>query len=438
MKKLGIMFCLLISIVLVTAGCSKKKEQKPETNSEEVSSMETIEGVWNGSINIPNQPLPIILTFDKTSGKISIPAQGVSDYALATVTLNETELFFEMNIQNQRLTFDGKVEQDKISGTFTQQGQSFPFELTKGSPEEVAETGDVVQVAVENGKMDGLLEIPQGEGPFPLMVIIAGSGPTDRDGNSPALPGKNNSLKMIAEGLAAEGVASIRYDKRGIGVNISLAGKEEDLQFDHYIDDAAAWVHFAKNDPRFSEVGIIGHSEGSLIGMVAAEQADADTYISIAGAGRPIDQVLMEQLEAQLPANLLEESNTILDKLKQGEQVQTISPELQSLFRPSVQPYIISWLQYDPAEQLKKLQVPVLLVNGTRDIQVPVKDAELLHDVKKDTELLIVDNMNHILKESPEDREGNMATYGNPDLPLAQGLMDGIIEFLKVKVVSEN
>ena len=212
---------------------------------------------------------------------------------------------------------------------------------------------------------------------------------------------------------------------------MGLAGKEEDLRFTHYIDDAAAWVQFAKNDARFSKVGIIGHSEGSLIGMVAAEQADADVFISIAGAGRPIDQVLMEQLDAQLPANLLEESNMILEALKQGEQVETISTELQSLFRSSAQPYMISWLHYDPAEQLKKLQIPVLLVNGNRDIQVPVKDAELLHDAKKDAELLIVDKMNHILKESPEDREGNSATYGNPDLPLAQGLMDGIINFLK-------
>ena len=400
--------------------------------------METIEGVWNGSIQIPNQPLPIILTFDKASGTISIPAQGLSGYALTSVTLNDTDVFFEMNIQRQRITFDGKVTQDNITGTFTQQGQSFPFELTKGSPEEVVETGDVVQIAVENGTMDGLLEMPQGEGPFLLMVIIAGSGPTDHDGNSPVLPGKNNSLKMIAEGLAAEGVASIRYDKRGIRKNMGLAGKEEDLRFNHYIDDAAAWAQFAKNDARFSGVGIIGHSEGSLIGMVAAEQANVDVFISIAGAGRPIDQVLMEQLNAQLPTNLLEESNMILEALKQGEQVETISTELQSLFRSSVQPYMISWLNYDPAEQLKKLQVPVLLVNGNRDIQVPVKDAELLNDAKKDAGLLIVDKMNHILKESPENREGNIATYGNPDLPLAQGLMDGIIEFLKVKVVSEN
>ncbi|KAA0956002.1 lysophospholipase [Sporosarcina sp. ANT_H38] len=403
-----------------------------------MSSLESIEGLWEGSIIIPNQPLSIILTFEKNNGAISIPAQGLSDYPLTSVIINESDVFFDMAIQGQPITFDGKVEQEKITGTFTQQGQSFPFELTKGNKEQLAEKGDVVEVKLKDGTMSGQLEMPQGEGPFPLMVIIAGSGPTDRDGNSAALPGKNNSLKMLAENLATEGVASIRYDKRGVGSNASLAGKEEDMRFEHYIDDAAAWVQFAKTDERFSKVGIIGHSEGSLIGMVAAEKTDADAFISIAGAGRPIDQILLEQLKEQLPANLLEESKTILDKLKQGEQVKTVSPELQSIFRPSVQPYMISWLHYDPVAQLQKLQSPVFIMNGNRDIQVSIQDAERLHDATNDSRLLIVKNMNHILKEAPDDRAGNIATYSNPELPLAKGLMDGITVFLKDELLREK
>ncbi|QUG39939.1 alpha/beta hydrolase [Psychrobacillus sp. INOP01] len=399
-----------------------------------MSSLENIEGVWEGSINIPEQPLPIIVEFEKDKGTISIPVQGLSDYPLTGVKLEESDVFFNMNIQGQKLTFVGKVEQEKIMGTFTQQGQNFPFELVKGSKEVEVDKGSLVEVKVKDGTMSGQLEIPQGEGPFPLLVIIAGSGPTDRNGNSIALPGKNNSLKMLAEDLAGNGVATIRYDKRGVGKNTSLAGKEEDLRFDQYIDDAAAWVQFAKNDKRFSKVGIIGHSEGSLIGMVASQKVDTDVFISIAGAGRPIDQVLLEQLQAQLPANLMEESTDILEKLKQGEQVKTVSQELQSVFRSSVQPYMISWLKYDPAEQLQKLNGPVLIVNGNLDIQVPVKDAELLHQTKKDSEILIVDKMNHILKEAPADREGNVATYSNPNLPLANGLVDGIVDFLQEHV----
>lgn len=416
-------------VFLLLTACSKEKEE-----ASEMSSLENIEGVWEGSINIPEQPLPIIVEFEKDKGTISIPVQGLSDYPLTGVKLDESDVFFNMNIQGQKLTFVGKVEQEKIMGTFTQQGQDFPFELVKGSKEVEVDKGSLVEVKVKDGTMSGQLEIPQGEGPFPLLVIIAGSGPTDRNGNSIALPGKNNSLKMLAEDLAGNGVATIRYDKRGVGKNTSLAGKEEDLRFDQYIDDAAAWVQLAKNDKRFSKVGIIGHSEGSLIGMVASQKVDTDVFISIAGAGRPIDQVLLEQLQAQLPANLMEESTDILEKLKQGEQVKTVSQELQSVFRSSVQPYMISWLKYDPAEQLQKLNGPVLIVNGNLDIQVPVKDAELLHQTKKDSEILIVDKMNHILKEAPADREGNVATYSNPNLPLAKGLVDGIVDFLQEHV----
>lgn len=429
MKKLSIIFSLIAIIFLLLTACSKDKEE-----ASEVGSLENIEGVWEGSIHIPNQPLPIIVKFENDNGTISIPVQGLSDYPLTSVKLEESAVFFDMGIQGQKLTFDGKVEQEMITGTFTQQGQSFPFELVKGSKEEEVGKESLVEVKVEDGAISGQLEIPQGEGPFPLMVIIAGSGPTDRNGNSIALPGKNNSLKMLAEDLAAEGVATIRYDKRGVGENTSLAGKEEDLRFDQYINDAAAWIEFAKTDKRFSQVGIIGHSEGSLIGMVAAKKAEADVFISLAGAGRPIDQILLEQLQTQLPENLMEESTTILDRLKQGEQVKTVSPELQSIFRPSVQPYVISWLQYEPVGQIQKLNTPVLIVNGSLDIQVPVKDAELLHQAKKDSNFLIVENMNHILKEAPEDREGNIATYSNPDLPLAKGLIDGVVDFLKKHV----
>lgn len=429
MRKLAIVFSLVAMVFLLLTACSKEKEEVLE-----MASLESIEGVWEGSINIPNQVLSIMVEFEADKGMISIPIQGLNDYPLTNAKLNGIDVTFDMNIQGQKLTFVGKVEQEKMTGTFTQQGQTFPFELAKGSKEEEVVEDRLVEVKVEGGTMSGQLEIPEGQGPFPLMVIIAGSGPTDRNGNSIALPGKNNSLKMLAEDLAKEGVATIRYDKRGVGKNTSLAGKEEDLRFNQYIDDAAAWVRFVKDNTRFSKVGIIGHSEGSLIGMVASQKTDADAFISIAGAGRPIDEVLLEQLQAQLPANLLKESTEILAKLKQAEQVKTVSPELQSVFRPSVQPYMVSWLQYDPADQLQRLNKPVLLVNGNTDIQVPVKDAELLHESKKDSDLLIVDKMNHILKEAPADREGNIATYSNPDLPLAKGLISGIVEFLEEHV----
>lgn len=432
------MTLVMIGIIFLLMACSGNDETN-ELDSESTTggedTMDTFNGYWEGEIQTPGQPLPIIVEFEQESGMISIPVQGVNEYPLSNIKLNPPDLFFEMDLQGQQITFDGELAQEKIAGTFTQQGQSFPFELTKGTKEEAgevdAEDGEIHEVEVKGGMMQGKMERPEGEGPFPVTIIIAGSGPTDKDGNSVAIPGKNNSLKMLAEDLAAEGIASIRYDKRGVGKNMSLGGREEDLRFDDYIGDAAAWINYAKNDDLFSSVSVTGHSEGSLIGMVASYQENADAFISVAGAGRPVDEVLIEQFKTQLPSNLMQESEDILDQLKQGEQVQDVSPELESIFRASVQPYMMSWLEYDPQEELANIDAPILIINGTRDLQVPVYDAEVLHGVTDNSDLFIVEKMNHVLKEAPEDEGGNLATYSDPNLPLAEGLMERIIEFLK-------
>jgi hypothetical protein len=161
-----------------------------------------------------------------------------------------------------------------------------------------------ITLETSTGTLFGTLERPQTRLPVPVVLIIAGSGPTDRDGNSPLLKGANNSLKLLAAALAAHGIASVRYDKRGIGETgkaMQLAAekaktmlREEDLSFETYIDDAVGWGKQLRADRRFSSITVLGHSEGSLIGMVAAQKMGARAYVSIAGAGRPIQQIILE------------------------------------------------------------------------------------------------------------------------------------------------
>lgn len=429
----SIFILTFLTLFILLSGCSSKQGEesmsKDKGDSREVTSLENVEGVWEGSINVPNQPLLITIQFTKEKGTISIPIQGLNDHPLTNIALTEQNITFNMPIPGQNISFAGIVEGEKITGTFTQQGQSYPFELKEVDRQEIT-AEHLEEIQVSGGKMTGQIEIPEGDGPFPLVIILAGSGPTDRNGNSLIMVGKNNSLKMIAEELSKEGVASIRYDKRGVGQNLGLATKEEDLRFEHYIEDAIAWARFAKEDERFSKIGFIGHSEGSLVGMIAAKKVDADLFISLAGAGRPADEILKEQLSSQLPDYLMDEYEKIIEKLKQGQQVEEVPKELQSIFRPSVQPYMISWLKYNPAEHIKQLGARSLIVNGTLDVQVSSNDAKLLHQAKDDSELLIIENMNHVLKESPGDVAGNMATYTDPTLPLALGLMDGLINFI--------
>jgi pimeloyl-ACP methyl ester carboxylesterase len=287
-----------------------------------------------------------------------------------------------------------------------------------------------VQLETKSGTLHGTLLLPKdAAAKVPVALIISGSGPTDRDGNSAMLPGKNNSLKMIAESLAAHGVASVRYDKRGIGASAVASGNESDVRFTNFVDDAVAWLDWMGNDARFSRRMVVGHSEGSLIGIMAAQRATVDRVISLAGAGRSAGAVLRQQLAGNLPPNLLADAQRILGELEAGRTVAEVPQPLMMLFRPSVQPYMISWLPIDPAAEVAKLTVPVLVVQGTTDVQISVSDAERLAKGNPRATLEVVDGMNHVLKQVREPAR-QLPSYSNPELPLHPGLVDALVGFL--------
>jgi len=284
------------------------------------------------------------------------------------------------------------------------------------------------EMAVFNGSdsLYGTLILPKDIKRPPIVLIIAGSGPTDRDGNQFGM--MNNSLKFLAQDLALKGIASVRYDKRGVGKSISEQPETEFL-FEHFIDDAACWISELEHTNKFSDIFIAGHSEGSLIGMVAAKRGGANGFISIAGVGRRVDEVLLEQL-SPYPEVMVNTSKTILDSLLLGRPVANVSPLLYNLFRPSVQPYMISWLKYNPAEQLAQLTIPILIIQGTTDIQVQVKDAELLKLGNPNAELVIIEGMNHVLKTADAERTKNLSTYSNTELPVVPEMVAAISEFI--------
>ena len=274
------------------------------------------------------------------------------------------------------------------------------------------------------GDLHGTVMVPDGSTKVPVALIISGSGPTDRDGNNPMM--KNNSLKMLATELAKEGIATVRYDKRGVGESQSVATQEADLRFDDYVRDAMNWIQLLKQDKRFSQITIIGHSEGSLIGMLAS--SGADKFVSIAGAGQSADLILKRQLESQ-PAAVKDMCFPVIDSLRAGKTID-VNPMLYSLFRPSVQPYMISWFNYDPGEEIKKLPIPVLILQGTNDLQVMVDDAKSLAANNKNANLILIENMNHVLKITDTDPQANASSYNNPELPVAPELIEAIADFI--------
>lgn len=280
-------------------------------------------------------------------------------------------------------------------------------------------------VAVSGGELKGSLMYPaEKTANMPVALIIAGSGATDRNGNS--LPMLNsNAYKMLAEELAGNGIASFRYDKRLIGASTGFNKDESKLRFENYVQDAVALLQYLKSQG-YTRIFILGHSEGALIGTLAAQQVKVDAFVSLCGGGENVALTLKRQMNNP-------EANKVIDELQQGRLTNDVPSSLQVAFRASAQPYLVSWMKYEPAAELAKLRIPVLIVGGTTDLQVPVADADNLKRAAPEATLMIITGMNHLLKDAPAERNANLVTYNQPELPLNKELTAGLIRFLRSK-----
>jgi pimeloyl-ACP methyl ester carboxylesterase len=286
-----------------------------------------------------------------------------------------------------------------------------------------------VTVKTGSAVLKGTLSVPNVAQKVPVVLLIGGSGPTDRNGNQ-TLGEQSNNLLKLSDGLVLQNIAVLRYDKPWSGQTISTKA-EADLTFDDIVDDAIAFIKLLKADKRFSKIIVAGHSEGSLIGMLACEREGADAFISLSGPAVPADIILKTQLKQGLSANDYSKAASIIDTTKAGIPVkQKLAPGLESIFRPSVQPYWHSWMQYNPGQEIARLAIPVLIVQGTNDIQVDAINGQQLKNADPKAQLKLITGMNHILKEAPADRQGNIATYTNPDLPLHPQLVPSLVQFI--------
>lgn len=262
-----------------------------------------------------------------------------------------------------------------------------------------------------------------------VVLIIAGSGPTDRDCNS--LMGlRSDAFKMLADSLSTAGIASLRYDKRGVGDSKIKNQDESSVRFEDFVDDAVLLLRKLKSTQQFGKIFIAGHSEGALIGLLAAQREAVDGYISIAGAGENIGDVLSRQIRSSAP-QMAAAADSIILQLKKGNRCSVTDPGLAAVFRESVQPFLIGWMKYSPDKEMAKLSIPVLILQGSTDLQVSVQDAERLRQANPKAKFYIIDGMNHILKFAPKDRTENFATYYKPELPIDSDLCAAIIQFCR-------
>jgi len=274
--------------------------------------------------------------------------------------------------------------------------------------------------------IDGTLLISNQKENTPLVILIAGSGPTDRNGNQNMM--KSNSFLFLAQQLEKNGISSFRYDKRIVKQIKQRQINEQQISFADFISDAKDVITYFKNDSRFSSINVIGHSQGSLVGMVAA-QIGADSYISIAGAGQPIDDVIVAQLYKQAPGLAVSARNAF-DEMRANGVTRNYNEGLASIFRPNIQPFMLSWMQYDPNEEIKKLSMPILIINGTKDLQVHESEAELLHNANPKSKLVLIENMNHIFKNIQGDDIENSKSYNDYKLPIEPKLVETITQFI--------
>lgn len=268
----------------------------------------------------------------------------------------------------------------------------------------------------------------------PMVLIIPGSGPTDRNGNNP-MGVRASTYRLLAQGLAQRGISSVRIDKRGMFGSRAAVADGNAVTIDDYVSDTESWIATIRKQTGVSCVWVLGHSEGGLVALATAQKAtDICGLVLISTAGRPLGEVLREQLRAN-PANapILDQAMAAIDSLEAGKRVDAsqMNPVLLPLFGPQVQGFLISVFSYDPAKLISTVGKPVLIMQGERDMQVSVADAQRLKQAAPSAKLVLLADTNHVLKTvTTDDRQANAATYANPNLPLAPGVVDAVASFI--------
>ena len=285
-----------------------------------------------------------------------------------------------------------------------------------------------VTIPSKDIKLQGSLMVPSHAKRGMVVLIISGAGATDRNGNSRFT--QSNCLYQLARSLAKKDITSLRYDKRGIGRSTYNLANESDLHFSDFIDDALSCIKYLQKRKKYKYIYVIGYSQGALVGAAACNRSDVSGYVSISGASKTGDQIIKEQLESLPQKQLRQEALNILEKLKKGEQSAEVPITLRSLFRPSIQPFLISWFNYNPIKEVEKITSPILILNGDKDLQNSINDAKHLQQANKLAEIKIIKGMNHVLKEVGDDIKLNHSSYNDPQRPISPTMVEEITSFI--------
>jgi len=394
------------------------------------------QGRWEGIVELAGQQVFMYVDGQGDHWKVSFPELMISQVQIHDVKSVGGKFFFSVWLGNDDLRiefewngtfFEGKALFKNILGKAELHKGRYSLVYRQSIRSE--RVGEDVSVSTAHGQLHGTLLLPEGQGPFICVLLIAGSGPTDRDGNSEIMVGSNDMLLQLALYLQANGFASLRYDKQGVGESRTQDTPPPGYDFQDSVDDAITWIEFLNQRTDIAATGLVGHSEGSLIALASAQQINVDFIVSLAGNGDSIDLQLMKQIGrfSQETALVLKQQ---LERLKNDLEV-TLSGNLlvDSLLPPENLCYLRSWMEYDPVEIIASLSSPLLIVWGTADERITEEDNILLYKGNPAATYLVIEGMGHLLKQS-NTPESIQQTYSNPKLPLDPTMLAGLSNFL--------
>src|ERR1700735_915505 len=289
-------------------------------------------------------------------------------------------------------------------------------------------TARAEETKIRVGAIDAILTTPPGVERPPVVLLIAGAGSIDHDGNGPQV--KPATLKKLSEQLVARKIATLRYDKRGAGGWKPEFARPKDCRFGDFVDDATALVNYLRGSRKFSTMVLAGHSEGGLVAILTARRVPVDRLVLLVTAARRQGDLVKAQLEKKLPPEKLEPIVKAVDAILAG---QIVGPPPQGLaIAPSMQPGISSAFAEDPIDPLKLIDEPTLIIGGGRDRQVARLDFIALSTASPLAKTLWLPQMNHVLNDVGDEND-NMAAYNQPERALNTVLIDTVANFILAK-----
>lgn len=340
---------------------------------------------------------------------------------------------YESSIAAYKATFERNTfllnlslnDQNKLIGVFL---KPYLVEDTKAADPDVSETPFLKKTL--DGQISGTITMPASvNGKIPVVIIIGDAGPTDRDGNNEKTGITCSPYKTLAYDLAKNGIASLRYDKRLVGESTSST-KQSQLRIDDYSDDALVIIETLNDDDRFSKIVVFGHGEGALVGMIASLGQPVKGYIAAECESEQADQMLLTKMKATKPQYQYDEFKAILDSLRKGKTTDNVDPSLYYVAGPARQNFLMSWCRIVPIRGIKAMKMPVMIIQGTTDLETPDVNGQKLKKAKSEAVFLDIKGMNHIFKDAPADEDQNLATYTKQDMPLSSALVPGIVSFV--------